>query len=77
MSFLSADDITQAEHYTKQTEVKQWLILILYKQTEVILAKIVVKHLCLTWNHLRYEELLKGIKTCVIFRFLNGLINMM
>ena len=32
MSFLSADDITQAEHYTKQTEVKRWLILMLYFQ---------------------------------------------
>ena len=30
MSFLSADDSTQAEHYTKQNEVKQWLILMLY-----------------------------------------------
>ena len=26
MSILSADDITQAEHYTKKTEVKGWLI---------------------------------------------------
>ena len=30
MSILSADDITQAEHYTKQTLVKRWLILMLY-----------------------------------------------
>ena len=30
MSLLSADDITQAEHYTKPTEVKRWLILMLY-----------------------------------------------
>ena len=29
MSILSADDITQAEQYTKQTLVKQWLILML------------------------------------------------
>ena len=29
MSILSADDITQAEHYTKQTLVKRWLILML------------------------------------------------
>ena len=29
MSFLSADDITQAEHYTKQTVIKRWLILML------------------------------------------------
>ena len=33
MSILSADDITQAEHYTKQTVVKQWLILMLYNKT--------------------------------------------
>ena len=31
--FLSADDITQAEHYTKQTVVKRWLILMLYSIT--------------------------------------------
>ena len=30
MSILSADEITQAEHYTKQTQVKWWLILMLY-----------------------------------------------
>ena len=30
MSILSADDITQAEHYTKQTLVKRWLILMQY-----------------------------------------------
>ena len=30
MHILSADDITQAEHYTKQTLVKRWLILMLY-----------------------------------------------
>ena len=30
MSILSADDITPAEHYTKQTLVKRWLILMLY-----------------------------------------------
>ena len=32
--FVSADDITQAEHYTKQTEVKRWLILMLYHEGE-------------------------------------------
>ena len=31
MSILSADNITQAEHYTKQTLVKWWLILMLYQ----------------------------------------------
>ena len=30
MGFLCADDITQAEHYTEQTLIKQWLILMLY-----------------------------------------------
>ena len=30
MSILSADDMTQAEHYTKETLVKRWLILMLY-----------------------------------------------
>ena len=30
MSILSANDITQAEHYTKQTLVQRWLILMLY-----------------------------------------------
>ena len=30
MSILSADDIIQAEHYTKQTLVKRWLIFMLY-----------------------------------------------
>ena len=30
MSILSADDIAQVKHYTKQNLVKQWLILILY-----------------------------------------------
>ena len=33
MSILSADDITQAEHYTIQTLVKRWLILMLYPRT--------------------------------------------
>ena len=37
MSFLSADDITQAEHYTKQTEVKRWLILMLYCKASYLL----------------------------------------
>ena len=30
MNFLSADDIAQADHYTKQTVVKRWMILMLY-----------------------------------------------
>ena len=30
MGILSADDIAQAEHYTKQTLVKRALILMLY-----------------------------------------------
>ena len=30
MSILFADEITQAQHYTKQTLVKRWMILILY-----------------------------------------------
>ena len=30
---LSADDITRAEQYTKQTVVKRWLILMLYSET--------------------------------------------
>ena len=33
MSILSSDDITQAEHYTKQTLVKRWLIFMLYINT--------------------------------------------
>ena len=36
MSIWSADDITQAEHYTKQTLVKQWLILMLYKNIKTL-----------------------------------------
>ena len=31
MIILSADDITQAKHHTKQTLLKRWLILMLYK----------------------------------------------
>ena len=35
MNFLSPDDFTQAEQYTKQTVVKWWLILMLYPKTSI------------------------------------------
>ena len=46
MSFLSDDDITQAEHYTKQTEVKRWLILMLY--SVYCTPRVVLLH-CTLW----------------------------
>ena len=50
MSFLSADDITQAEHYTKQTEVKRWLILMLYFQQIKIVDHYTCQEQTILWE---------------------------
>ena len=57
MTFLSADDITQGEHYTKQTEVKRWLILMLYQYAQFSII-----------NYVRVKlQLKKNLKLSVFF----------